>query len=512
MSDQVSAQVSEEKRSRMAEGNAMPRRDLPVIDKLETGISGLDRLMHGGLPRHRVTLLAGTSGSAKTVLSAQFLVEGVARGEPGVFVTMEEPPEAIRENMAGMGWDIPAMEAAGDFAFVDASPDLEGDVVLGEFDFGGLIARIGAAIERIGATRVVLDSIGSVFVRFGEPALVRRELGVVSAALREREVTSIVTVERLTEDGPISRHDVEEFVADNVIILRNRLGGERRRRTIEVLKVRGSSHSKGEYPFSVLSETAVQIVPINNTRLDHRSTLTRITSGVEDLDEMLGGGLFRDAITVVSGATGTGKTLLTTHFLAAGAQADERCLLLAFEESPEQLARNATSWGFDYDDLQGSDTLRVLSVFPESQSLEDHLVMIREQVLDYKPTRIAIDSMSALERVSEDLQFREFCIGLISFLKQEQIATFLTSTTSGLSGGPSVTDAHVSTLTDTILLLRYVEADGRVERALHVLKMRGSRHDTHVRRYQITDDGMKIDEPFDSAVGIIRTPAVSQSE
>ena len=496
----------------MTEPDSPDGGELPAIDKLETGLTGLDRMMHGGLPQGRVTLVAGTSGSAKTVLSAQFLVEGVKAGQPGVFVTMEEPPDAIRENMAGLGWDIAGMEAEGSFAFVDASPDLEGDVVLGEFDFGGLIARVRAAVERVGAERVVIDSIGSAFVRFGEPAIVRRELGVVSAALRELGVTSIVTVERLEEDGPISRHDVEEFVADNVLILRNRLVGERRRRTIEVLKVRGASHSKGEYPFSVLPETAVQIVPINNTQLAHKSTLTRINSGVDKLNDMLGGGLFRDAVTVVSGATGTGKTLLSTHFLSAGAQLDEKCLLLAFEESPEQLARNAQSWGFDYDDLQGSDTLRVVSMFPESQSLEDHLVMIRKQVLEYRPKRVSLDSLSALERVSDDQQFREFCIGLISFMKQQQIATFLTSTTPGLAGGQSVTDAHVSTLTDTILLLRYVEQGGEVGRAMHVLKMRGSRHDTHVRRYRITDHGIQIDEPYDEAVGIIRTSAVGQVE
>ena len=497
----------------MTRSDPVAQREPPAtIAKLETGIAGLDRLMHGGLPKGRVTLIAGTSGSAKTVMSAQFLVEGVARGEPGVFVTMEEPPDAIRENMAGLGWDIAGMERDGLFAFVDASPDVEHDVVLGEFDFGGLIARVRHAVGRVGATRVVIDSIGSAFVRFGEPALVRRELGVVSAALREMGCTSIVTVERLTEDGPISRHDVEEFVADNVIILRNRLGGERRRRTIEVLKVRGAGHSKGEYPFSVLPDTAVQIVPINNARLEHKSTLARITSGVPKLDDMLGGGLFRDSVTVISGATGTGKTLLSTHFLAAGARNDERCLLLAFEESPDQLSRNAQSWGFDYDDLQGSDTLRVISVFPEAQSLEDHLVMIREQVLAYRPSRVAIDSMSALERVSDGQQFREFCIGLISFMKQHQVATLLTSTSPGLAGGQSVTDAHVSTLTDTIVLLRYVEKGGEVERALHVLKMRGSRHDTHVRRYAISDHGMGIGEPFGRSVGIIRTPAVGQGE
>ena len=483
-----------------------------TVPKLETGIPGLDRLMQGGLPLHRVTLVAGTSGSAKTMLSAQYLFAGAMREEAGVFVTMEETPDDIRRNMAGLGWDIPALEEKGLWAFVDASPDLHNEVVVGEFDFGGLIARIRHAAERIGATRVVIDSMGSAFVRYGEPAQVRRELGVVSEALREMGVTSIVTVERTSEDGAISRHDVEEFVADNVIILRNRLNMERRRRTIEVLKVRGAGHSKGEYPFSVLPDTAIQIVPINNTRLTHSSTAHRITIGVDKLDEMLGGGLFRDAVTVVSGATGTGKTLLSTHFLAAGAQLNEKCLLLAFEESPDQLARNAQSWGFNYDDLQGSDTLKVISVYPEMQSLEDHLVMIRELVLDYKPQRLAIDSMSALERVSDEQQFREFCIGLISFVKQHQIATFVTSTTPGLAGGQSVTDAHVSTLTDTILLLRYVEKSGLVERAMHVLKMRGSRHDTHVRRYDITDNGMKISDPFDEAVGIIRTPAAGQNE
>ena len=482
------------------------------ITKLETHLPGLDRLLRGGLPENRVTLVAGTSGSAKTVLSMQYLVAGAQAKEPGVYVTLEETPDQIRANMAGFGWDIEGLERGDRLVLVDATDDADAEIVTGDFDFGGLIARVRAAVERVGAKRVVIDSAGAAFLRYGNPALVRRELGVVSDALREMGVTALITVERVAEDGPVSRFDVEEFVADNVVVLRNRLSEERRRRTIEILKVRGAQHSKGEYPFSVLPETALQIVPLNDTRLEHGSTSKRITSGVTKLDEMLGGGLFRDAVTVVSGATGTGKTLLSTHFMTAGAKAGDRSLLLAFEESPAQLARNARSWGFDERNLEDNENVKIVSVYPEMQSLEDHLVMIREIVSEFKPRRISLDSMSALERISDDRQFREFCIGLISFVKSEQIATILTSTTPGLAGGQSVTDAHVSTLTDTIVLLRYTEQEGLVDRAMHVLKMRGSWHDPAVRAYKITDHGMKIGKPYEETVGIIKTPVAGQGE
>jgi circadian clock protein KaiC len=266
------------------------------IDKLETGIPGFDIIAGGGLPKGRTTLVSGSAGSAKTVLATQFLTEGITKAnESGVFITFEESPADIRRNMIGFGWDIDEWEAEGKWAFVDASPELGNEVVVvGEYDLGALVARIEHAVGKIGAKRVAMDSLGAIFTQLADSAIVRNELFRIASALKKMSVTSIMTVERTDEYGHISRFGVEEFVADNVIILRNVLGQEKRRRTIEILKFRGTSHQKGEYPFSVMPGQGVIVIPLSALELKQKSSNIRITSGSEELDKMCGGGFFRD--------------------------------------------------------------------------------------------------------------------------------------------------------------------------------------------------------------------------
>ncbi|MDH3601928.1 MAG: circadian clock protein KaiC, partial [Candidatus Tectomicrobia bacterium] len=293
----------------------------PLVKKLATHIPGFDLIAEGGLPIGRTTLLAGTSGSAKTVFAVQFLAQGILQEEEsGVFVTFEESPADIRINMRSFGWDITQWEADGRWAFVDASPQPEDEtIVAGSYDLGALLARISYAIEHTGATRIALDSLGSVFTRFQEHSVVRREFFRIAAELKQMWLTSIMTAEREEEYGSVSRYGVEEFVADNVILLRNVLENEKRRRTIEALKFRGTSHQKGEFPFTVSTEKGVTVIPVSSVSLMQPAPSHRITSGNADLDRMCGGGFFRGAIVLVSGATGTGKTLLSTEFIAGGA-------------------------------------------------------------------------------------------------------------------------------------------------------------------------------------------------
>ncbi len=292
----------------------------PSIRKIKTEIEGFDLIAKGGLPAGRTTLVSGTSGSAKTIMAAQFLAAGLQKlNEPGVFVTFEESPEDIRRNMAGFGWDIPAWEAAGKWAFVDASPE-PGDphIEAGHYDLGALLARIEHAIRRVSARRVVLDSLGGVFVQLENTATIRRELFRIARALRGLAVTSIITAERLEEHGPISFFGVEEFVSDNVVVLRNVLHEEVRRRTVEILKFRGTDHQKGEWPFTIVPGKGVVVIPLSALELKQKSSEQRIASGCRELDEMCGGGFFRDSIILVAGPTGTGKTLITTQFMAGG--------------------------------------------------------------------------------------------------------------------------------------------------------------------------------------------------
>ncbi|MBK8173783.1 MAG: circadian clock protein KaiC [Rhodospirillales bacterium] len=477
----------------------------PAIEKLATGIPGFDFVAEGGLPKGRTSLVVGSSGSGKTIFATHFLVAGVcAYQESGVFVTFEEQPVDIRRNMRGFGWDIEHWEKDGSWLFVDASPEPSLEVtIVGDYDFGGLLARIEHAVRMISAKRVVLDSIGAVFSQFHHHNRIRHELFRIVAAMRQLGITCVMTAERREEYGPISCYGIEEFVTDNVVILRNVLENEKRRRTIEILKFRGAVHRKGEYPFTVMPDAGMIVIPLSAIELKQHCGDTRVTSGNPDLDRMCGGGFFRDSIILVSGATGTGKTLIGTHFVDGGVAHGDRCLLFAFEESREQLGRNAIGWGTDFDALETQGKLRVVCEYPESASLEDHLIHIKKSMEEFRPNRVAIDSISALERIATTRGFREFVIAVTSFIKQQEVTGLFTSTTPTLTGGASVTEAHISSITDTIVLLRYVELLGEMHRGLTVLKMRGSTHEKEIRELVINNSGMHIGAPFRNVTGIL---------
>lgn len=476
-----------------------------VVHKLATGITSFDVIAKGGLPRSRTTLLSGTAGSGKTVFAMQFLAAGILEsGENGVFVTFEESASDIRQNMRSFGWDLEQWEREGRLAFVDASPDPQIEIIeSGEFDLGALLARIQNAVRKVNASRVSVDSLGAVFSQFSDQSVVRRELFRIASALKSLGVTAVLTAERTADYGPVARFGVEEFIADNVMILRNVLDEEIRRRTIEILKFRGTDHQKGEFPFTIVADGGLVVIPLSAIQLKQKSSDLRISSGNKELDTMCGGGFFRDSVILVSGATGTGKTLTVTQFLNGGAQVGERCLLLAFEESREQLFRNAQGWGVDFDRLEREGRLRVVCDYPEVASLEDWLLTIQRAVEDFKPQRVALDSISALERVGTMKAFREFVIGFTSFIKQQEITGLFTSTTPTLMGGTSITEGHISTLTDSIILLRYVEMFGDMRRGVTVLKMRGSVHDKAIREFTIDRKGMHVGRPFRNVTGIL---------
>ncbi len=475
------------------------------IEKLVTNIPGFDHITIGGLPKYRTTLVSGTAGSAKTVFAVQFLAEGIMKsGKHGVFVTFEEPPDDIRNNMASLGWDIKAWEKEGKWLFVDASIQPgEEPVIVGSYDLGALLARIEYAISACKADRVSLDSLDAIFSQLPDRAGVRRELSRIARTLKQLKVTAVMTAERTQEYGDISRYGVEEFVADNVIILRNVLEAEKRRRTVEVLKFRGTTHKKGEHPFTVVPGEGLIVLPLSAIELKQKSSDTRITSGNIELDVMCGGGFFRDSLVLVSGATGTGKTLITSEFVAGGINTGERTLLFAFEESREQLFRNASDLGTDFERMEKDGKLLVVCDYPEVMGLEDHLIRMNKVINAFKPLRIAVDSLSALERVSSVKGFREFVIGLASSIKELQIAGLFTSTTPTLLGWSSITEAHISATTDSIILLRNVELNGVMRRALTVLKMRGSQHDKDIREFFIDGSGMHIGEPYRNVTGIL---------
>ncbi|MFL5898643.1 MAG: ATPase domain-containing protein, partial [Solirubrobacterales bacterium] len=267
----------------------------------------------------------------------------------------------------------------------------------------------------------------------------------------------------------------------------------------EILKFRGTGHQKGEWPFTIVPGQGVVVLPLSALELKQKSSIARINSGSPELDQMCDGGFFRDSIILVSGPTGTGKTLITTEFLSAG----DRCLLFAFEESREQLYRNASGWGIDFVRMEAEGRLKVVCTYPESAALEDHLIRMKREIEAFRPDRVAVDSLSALERVAPLKSFREFVIGLVSYVKHQEIPGVFTSTTTSLLGGESITETHISTITDSIILLRYVEMHGQMRRGLTVLKMRGSVHDKQIREFTIDGRGMHIGAPFRELTGIL---------
>ncbi|WP_068817520.1 circadian clock protein KaiC [Phormidesmis priestleyi] len=473
------------------------------IQKIRTLIEGFDDISHGGLPIGRTTLISGTSGTGKTLFSAQFLYNGITQfDEPGIFVTFEESPADIITNALSFGWDLQKFIDEGKLFILDASPDPEGQDVVGNFDLSALIERIQYAIRKYKARRVSIDSVTAVFQQYDAAGVVRREIFRLVARLKQVGVTTIMTTERIDEYGQVARFGVEEFVSDNVVIVRNVLEGERRRRTVEVLKLRGTTHMKGEYPFTITNQ-GINIFPLGAMRLTQRSSNIRVSSGVTMLDTMCGGGFFKDSIILTTGATGTGKTLLVSKFLQEACQRGDRAILFAYEESRAQLSRNAYSWGIDFEDLEQKGLLKIICAYPESAGLEDHLQIIKSEIAEFKPSRIAIDSLSALARGVSNNAFRQFVIGLAGFAKQEEITGFFTNTTDQFMGSHSITDSHISTITDTIIMLQYVEIRGEMSRALNVFKMRGSWHDKGIREYTISAQGPDIKGSFRNFEGII---------
>lgn len=469
---------------------------LAGVQKLRTLIEGFDDISHGGLPIGRTTIFSGTSGTGKTLFAVQFLYSGITQfDEPGIFVTFEESPADIIKNACSFGWDLQRLIDEGKLFILDASPDPDGQDVVGNFDLSALIERINYAIRKYKARRVSIDSVTAIFQQYDAVSVVRREIFRLVARLKQVGATTVMTTERIDEYGPVARFGVEEFVSDNVAIVRNVLEGERRRRTIEILKLRGTTHMKGEYPFTITND-GINIFPLGAMRLTQRSSNVRVSSGVKTLDEMCGGGFFRDSIILATGATGTGKTLLVSKFLQDACVRGERAILFAYEESRAQLSRNAYSWGIDFEDLEQKGLFKIICAYPESAGLEDHLQIIKSEIMDFKPSRIAIDSLSALARGVSNNAFRQFVIGVTGFAKQEEITGFFTNTTDQFMGSHSITDSHISTITDTILMLQYVEIRGELSRAINVFKMRGSWHDNGIREYTISEQGPEIKDSF----------------
>ncbi len=467
------------------------------VERLATGIPGFDIISKGGLPRNRTTLVSGTAGSGKTTFAAQFLARGIeVFDQAGVFVTFEESPEDIRANMAGFGWDIAAWEAAGKWTFVDASSHLEKEsLVIHGYNVGSLIEELGQAIRAINARRVVIDSMIVKMIKFAQTTEVRTEFINIGAALNAKGVTVIITGERSREEGRITKLGIGEYAAHNVIVLSNLREGRHRRRTIEIVKFRGVDHKRGETPYTIQPGMGIVILPLSSDNVPELAAGERIDTGIDELNQMCGGGFFTQSNILVSGPEGVGKTLLASQFLLKGANHGHRGLYVSFEESREKLAEYLEGWRIDLPELEEQGLIRIVSHEPEAASLEEHLLRMMEAVEEFKPQRLVIDCLSVLARVATEQGFNEFLILFASWLRRQELAALVVTKTT-LTGERTAIDRQLTQFIDTDIQMRYVESMGQLLRGLMVLKMHGSTHDDRFREFNIDDLGLHIGQPI----------------
>ena len=477
---------------------------MPNVEKISSGIEGFDIVSMGGIPKYRTTLISGTPGSGKTIFCTQFLVNGITQfNESGVFVTFEESPQDIIQNMRDFGWDIPKYQESGRWEFVDVSPHFEDNYeITGDYDLSGLIIRIKTAVEKIGAKRIVLDSLAALFTQFPDASLIRKEILRLKSCLNSLSVTTLITSERYEDYTLNSHYNVIDFVSDNMVILKNTSFNEFRRRTIEILKYRGAAHKKGQYSFTIKDNRGIVIISFKRTRELVPHERKRKPSGMDDLDLMIDGGFFKGSSILISGQTGTGKTLLLLSMIDGILKRGERCILFNFEEGREQILKKAHNWNIDLEKAEQDGLFKLQCLYPESTGIEDLVVDIKTAINDFSPDRLFIDSISAIERITTEITFRESLINIILYFREMNLIGFLTSTTPTFTSPALGSGTHISTLSDAIILLLYFEREGKLIRGMAIMKMRDSDHSKSFMEYQIDDTGIHILEPIKQNAGI----------
>jgi circadian clock protein KaiC len=458
------------------------------LAKAPTGIPGLDEITNGGLPRGRPTLVCGGAGCGKSLLAMEFLVHGALEyDEPGVFMSFEETTDDLVENGRSLGFDLARLSARRrlvlDYVRLERSELTE----TGEYDLEGLFIRLGHAIDSIGAKRVVLDTIELLFSGLSDALVLRAELARLFRWLKAKRVTAIVTGERAGEH--LTRHGLEEFVSDCVILLDQRVTDQSATRRLRILKYRGSGHGGNEMPF-LIDDHGVSVLPTTSLGLAHQASTAHVSTGVTGLDGMFARkGYYRGNSVLVSGTAGTGKSTLAAHFADAACKRGERALYLAFEESPSQIARNMRSIGIDLEPWMRRDRLRVLAQRPTALGLEAHLVAIHRVIDDWKPRVVVVDPVTNMISVGSETEVKAMLARLIDFMKLRQITALFTSLTEG-GGAAERTDLGVSSLMDVWMLLGNPEANGERNRAIQIVKARGMAHSNQIREFVMTDRGI----------------------
>ena len=477
----------------------------PELPKTPTGIEGLDEVTGGGLPKGRTTLVCGGAGCGKTLLSMEFLIHGALRyGEPGVCLEFEEAADKLAANVRSLGFDLDDLvkrkKLLVDFVSVERN-EIE---VTGEYNLDGLFIRLAHAVDTIKAKRVVLDSIESLFAGLADDAVLRAELRRLFHWLDERGLTAVVTGER--GSGTLTRHGLEEYIADCVILLDHRVNDQISTRRLRIVKYRGTPHGTDEYPY-IIDEDGLSVLPITSLALTHKAPSTRVSTGIPALDQMLGGrGFFKGSSVLVSGTAGTGKSSIAAKFADAACARGESCLYFAFEESPSQIVRNMRSVGVDFEPWVRKGLLQLHAVRPTSTGLEGHLAHMQKLIKKVRPSAVVVDPITSIVSVSGIYGVKSMLIRLVDFLKVQQITSLFTNLTSGKSTQER-TEEGVSSLMDAWIALWDGDQNGRGIRGLYVVKSRGMAHSREVRELVVTGKGLDlgnaltIDRPATTAAG-----------
>jgi len=474
------------RKNRNGNGSASAER----LEKAPTGIAGFDEVTSGGVPKGRPTIVCGGPGCGKTMFAVEFLVRGATEyNEPGVLMTFEETSEEMAKNVASLGFDLKGLaerkKVVLEYVRIEPAEIHE----TGEYDLEGLFIRLQHAVDRIGAKRVVLDTVEAIFSGFGNTGLLRAEIRRLFRWLKDRRLTTVVTAEK--GDGSLTRYGLEEYVSDCVIFLDHRVTDQISTRRMRVVKYRGASHVADEVPF-LIDERGFSVLPSTSMKLNHVVSNERVSSGVADLDEMLEGkGFYRGSTVLVSGTAGTGKSTLAAHFAQQMCRDGERCLYVALEESPAQATRNMKSVGVDLEKYVRKGLLRFEAWRPTQSGLEMHLLQIHKLVEQHKPTAVVIDPITNLLLGNRN-ELHSMLMRLIDFLKTKQITGFFTALTSGRNKEIEESDVGISSLIDTWIFARDVELNGERNRCIYVLKSRGMAHSNQVREFFMSKEGIRL--------------------